>query len=128
MENFAITLVCIALLITAAVSISMTALNAVNTMSDAMRQEEVLSRDMINTGIALQSATTAPGGNSVTLSVANTGNAKIADYAAWDVIVRYQDGDTYWIPYSTATPGWTTGSFFFPGQAGNIRAQHFRPG
>ena len=41
MENFAITLVCIALLIAAAVSMSMTALNAVNTTADALRQEEV---------------------------------------------------------------------------------------
>ena len=107
---------------------SMTALNAVNTMSDALRQEEVLSRNMVNSSIALDNVTTAPGGNSVTLNVENTGNTKLADYAAWDVIVRYQDGDTYWIPYSVATPGWTTGSFFFPGQAGNIRTQYFEPG
>jgi archaellum component FlaG (FlaF/FlaG flagellin family) len=128
MENFAITLVCIALLIAAAVSLSMTALNAVNTMSDAMWQEETLARDMLNTSIVCENATTSPGGNSVALYVANTGNTKLANYAAWDIIVRYQDGGTYWIPYSAATPGWTSGAFFFPGQAGNIRAQHFRPG
>jgi archaellum component FlaG (FlaF/FlaG flagellin family) len=128
MENFAITLVCIALLIASAVSMSMTALNAVNTMSDALRQEEALSRDMLNTSIACENATTAPGGNSVTLYIANTGNTSLANYAAWDVIVRYQDENTYWIPYSVATPGWTSGAFFFPGQAGNIPAQYFEPG
>ena len=130
MENFAITLVCIALLITGAVSMSMTALNAVNTMSDALREEEVLARDMINTSIACENATTSPGGGSVTLYVANTGNTSLANYVAWDVIVRYQDGSTYWLPYSVpvATPGWTTNIFFFPGQAGNIPAPYFEPG
>ncbi len=128
MENFAITLVCIALLIAAAVSMSMAALNAVNTTADALRQEEVTSRDMVNTSIACENATTSPGGNSVALYVANMGNTSLANYAAWDVIVRYQDGGTYWIPYSAATPGWTTGAFFFPGQAGNIPAQYFEPG
>jgi archaellum component FlaG (FlaF/FlaG flagellin family) len=129
MENFAITLVCIALLITCAGSLSMAALNGVNTMSDALRQEEVVSSDMINTSIVCENATTSPGGGSVTLYVANTGNTSLANYAAWDVIVRYQGGDTRWIPYSsTATPGWTSGAFFFPGQSGNIRARYFDPG
>jgi archaellum component FlaG (FlaF/FlaG flagellin family) len=128
MENFAITLVCIALLIAAAVSLCMTALNAVNTTADALRQEEVLSRDMVNTSISCENAVTSPGGNSVTLYVANTGNTSLADYAAWDVIVRYQDGGTNWIPNSVATPGWTSSAFFFPGQAGNIPAQYLEPG
>ncbi len=120
MENFAITLVCIALLIAAGVSIAMTALNAIDSVSDSLRQEETLARDMVSTSITCENAVTAPGGGTLTLSVANTGNTKIADYAAWDVIVRYQNGDTNWIPYSTATPGWTTGGFFFSGETGNI--------
>ena len=128
MENFAITLVCIALLIAGAVSISMSALNAVSTVSDAMSQQGEILQDIVNTGITCENATTAPGGDSVTLSVADTGNTSLADYAAWDVIVRYQDGDTLWIPYSVATPGWTTNGFFFPGETGNLSAQYIKPG
>jgi hypothetical protein len=120
MENFAITLVCIALLIIGALSISMSALNAMNTVSDALREGEVLSRDMINTNIACENSSTTASGSTVTILVHNDGKVSLSSYGAWDVIVRYQDGSTSWIPYSTATPGWQTGNFFFPGPFGNL--------
>jgi len=106
----------------------MTALSAVNSLSDAFRESESLSRDAVNTSIACENATVTGSGTTVTMYIENKGNTSLADYAAWDVIVRYQDGDTVWIPYTTSTPGWTTGGFFFPGGFGNIRAQYFKPG
>jgi hypothetical protein len=124
MENFAITLVCIALLIIGAVSISMTALNSVNSVSDSLRMEESLSRDIINTSILCENSSASSGGGTVTMLVHNNGNTSLANYAAWDVIVRYQDGGTIWIPYSAATPGWQTSGFFFPGTNRDIRAEY----
>jgi len=124
MENFAITLVCIALLIIGALSISMSALNSINTVSDALRTEEVLSRDIVNTSILCENSSTAGSGGTVTMYVHNGGKTALSNYPAWDVIVRYQNGGTSWIPYSTATPGWQTGGFFFPGPFGNIRAPY----
>lgn len=122
MENFAISLVCIALLIIGAVSISMSALNSINSISDALRAEESLSRDMINSRISCKSTTTVGSGASVIMDIDNTGNTALLNYSAWDVIVRYQNGGTQWIPYSATTPGWQTSGFFFPGQSGNIPA------
>jgi len=122
MENFAISLVCIALLIIGAVSISMSALNAINSVSDALRTEEVLARDIRNSSISCVTTSTINDGVNVIMDIDNTGNTDLLNYAEWDVIVRYEDGDTQWIPYAVTTPGWTTSGFFFPGWFGNIRA------
>lgn len=122
MENFAISLVCIALLIIGAVSVSMSALNSINNISDALRAEEAVSRDIRNCSISCKSATTIGSGTSVILDIDNTGNTDLLNYQAWDVIVRYQNGDTQWIPYTATTPGWQTSGFFFPGQCRDIRA------
>jgi hypothetical protein len=122
MENFAITLVCIALLIIGAVSISMASLNAVNTMGDALREEQQLGRDIVNSGISCENSSVNGSGDELTLYVMNDGKTKLAEYSSWDVILRYQGGDTVWIPYSSSIPGWQCGDFFFPGTTGDIRA------
>lgn len=124
MENFAITLVCIALLIIGAVSVSMSALNAVNSVSDALRMEESLARDISSTSILCRNGSAAPGGATATVYVRNDGKTSLGSYAAWDVIVRYQNGSTVWIPYSTATPGWQTSGFFFRGPSGNLPTEY----
>jgi archaellum component FlaF (FlaF/FlaG flagellin family) len=116
MENVIIALVCIALLISGVLSISQSALSSISTVSDALRQEEVLSRDMLSTSISCTKAVTNAGGTSVTIDVKNDGKKALANYSAWDVIVHYGNGDTKWIPYSTSTPGWTISGFFFPGR------------
>ncbi len=116
MENLVITLVCIALLIMGAVTFSMSALTSMSTVADALRVDESLSRDILNTGIRCQSSATTDNGSTVTIDVENDGKKALANYAAWDVIVRYQDGGTVWIPYSTSTPGWTISAFFFRGR------------
>lgn len=124
MENFVITLVCIALLLVGAVSFSMSALSSINAVSSAMQTSDSLSRDILSTSIKCKSSATASGGASVAIDVDNDGNKALANYAAWDVIIRYQDGSTLWVPYSEGTPGWTVSGFFFQGGCGDISARH----
>lgn len=122
MENFAVALVCIALLIIGAVAISMSALNAINTVSDALRAEEIVSRDIRETSISCVGSSMTGSGSIAFIDIDNKGNTDLMDYKAWDVIVRYEDGDTLWIPYGTTVPGWATGGFFFPGPWRDLRA------
>lgn len=121
MENFVVSLVCIALLIIGAVSIATSALNAVNGVSDALRAEETIIRSMIDSSIDCTTTSTLSNGSVVNVDIQNTGKTDLYNYSKWDVIVHYQGGDTLWIPYGTAIPGWVTGGFFFPGEAGNLR-------
>jgi hypothetical protein len=100
----------------------MTALNAVNSISDALRVEESLARDIRDTSISCKSASTINSGASVIMDIDNTGKTELLNYSGWDVIVRYQGGGTQRIPYAVTTPGWATSGFFFPGQSGNLRA------
>ena len=124
MENFAIALVCIALLLAGAVTISMSSLNAMNTVSDALRDEQSLARETVNTVILCENSTTSAGGETLGFYVSNRGSTSLHDFDAWDVILRYQGGSTVWIPYSAETPGWQTDGFFFPGPSGGTRARH----
>ena len=124
MENFAITLVCIALLISCGLAISMSALNSVNTVSDALREEEVIARDMSNTSIVCENMSVTSGGGTLAMHVRNDGKTSLSNYTAWDVIVRYQDGSTQWIPFSAATPGWQTSVFFFSGTTGDLSTKY----
>jgi len=114
--------VCIALLIIGAVSVATSTLNAVNSISEALRTEESITRNMIDSNISCTATSTLSRGSVVNVDIQNTGKADLYNYSKWDVIVRYQDGDTLWIPYGTAIPGWVTAGFFFPGEAGNLRA------
>ncbi len=116
MENLVITLVCIALLLMGAVTFSMSALNSMSAVADALKADESLSLDILSTGIRCQGSSTTDSGETVTIDIENDGKKALANYTAWDVIVRYQDGGTVWIPYSTGTPGWTISDFFFPGR------------
>jgi hypothetical protein len=98
----------------------MSALNSINTVADALRTEESLSRDIINTSVVCENSSTTGNGTTLALYVMNDGKTALSNYAAWDVIVRLQNGETSWIPYSAATPGWQTGGFFFSGAYGNL--------
>jgi len=82
----------------------------------------------VNTGIACENSSVTGSGSELALYVLNDGKTKLAEYSSWDVIVRYQDGDTVWIPYSSSTPGWQYGGFFFPGTTGDLRANILNPG
>ena len=128
MENFIITLVCIALLLMGAMSLSMSALNSMSAIANAQETSESLSRDILSTSIQCGNAVTTDSGATVTIDIENDGKKALANYSAWDVIVRYQDGDTVWIPYSTSTPGWTISGFFFQGGAEIYEPNILNPG
>lgn len=128
MENLFISIVCITLFIIAASTMSLGALNSVNTIAGALNQQTDICRDRLDTGITCTASSTTGMGSTVTVDLDNTGNSSLANFSSWDVVVRYGNGDTRWIPYSVSTPGWSVASFFFQGGCGKIWSRHIQPG
>lgn len=112
MENVIIALVCISLLVTGALTITSSAFNSLDMLAYAWKDGESSARDMRNTVITAVSSVTNSEGTQVEIVIRNDGHIALANFVKWDVIVVYQGGSVQWLPYTTATPGWTVGGIY----------------
>jgi len=110
MESALVSLVSVALVIIATVTMMMSSFHSVSTVADSWRQMEEQSGDIRRTEITAVPPANYGGGN-INLMVANDGQTNLDDFAYWDVIAQQQAGDTYYIAYTDgSTPGsneWT---------------------
>ncbi len=110
MESALISLVSVALVIIATVTMMMSALVSTSTITDSWKQMEQRAEDIRRTEI-----TTVPpenyAGGTIDLMVRNEGQTNLGDFSHWDIIAQYQAGGIYYIDYTdNATPGnneWT---------------------
>jgi archaellum component FlaF (FlaF/FlaG flagellin family) len=115
MENIFITIVCIALIILGGISYATSTLNSVDKLTTSWKIAEASALETKQTDIRATSSETLDSGSTVYISLENSGNLSLANFNKWDVIVRYQDGDTVWLPYSTSTPGWSITGIYYNG-------------
>ncbi len=106
MENVIAALIIIGLIIFAAVGLSERSFSTQSALAEASQvmQERVAER--ARTGLTAATAVTT--GNMVQVTLKNTGQIKLADWAHWDVILEYSNGSgrqLKWFPYGT-TGGW----------------------
>jgi len=127
MENVILALVCIAVLVTGAVTIASVSFNSIDTIVHAWKEEEYLSTNMRNTMIKSVSSNTTSEGTQTEIVIKNEGNTALANFSKWDVIVIYQNSSAQWLPYTTATPGWTIGGIFLNGQPEIYEPNIFNP-
>ncbi len=116
MENAITALVCITLLVTGTVTIASSAFSSLDTLVYAWKDGESTAREMRNTVITSVSSVTNSEGTQVEIVIRNDGHTALANFSKWDVIIVYQGGSVQWLPYTTATPGWTVGGIFLNGQ------------
>src|SRR4030042_1960512 len=107
MENIIIALVCISILVIGAGSIAFSSFNSIDTLVYAWKEGESMATDIRNTLIRPVSSNTTSEGTQVEIIINNDGNTALTNFSKWDVIVEYQAGIVQWLPYTTATPGWT---------------------
>ena len=118
MENLFITIVCIALILLATVSYATSSLSSADMISNSFKNAVERARVISRTDIRAENATTTANGSEVEVTLSNDGNTALRNFSRWDVIVRYQNGATAWIPYSaSATPGWSDQGTFLNGSA-----------
>ena len=127
MENVFVTLVCISMLIMGTVSVAATSFQSLDTLAYAWKDGESSVREIRNTTINSVSSNTTADGAQVVLTIKNDGHTALANFSKWDVIITYQAGSVQWIPYTTATPGWTIGGIYLNGDIEIYEPNIFNP-
>ena len=118
MENLFITIACIALILVATVSYATSSLGSADLISNSFKTMVERARQIAGTDITATGAQTNADGSAVAITLSNGGNTALRNYKRWDVIVRYQNGATLWIPYSaSAVPGWSDNGTYLNGGA-----------
>jgi len=89
MSNAIVALVVIALMLTAALTWSQTAYTSFDSISQALKQTTQITQEVSRTDIKVIDAQTQ--GAFVEVSVLNSGEVHLAQFANWDVLVQYYD-------------------------------------
>lgn len=113
METVIVSVICIALIVVGGMTMSQSFLSSVDSTAlsfekASQQNEEILRTDISTLSTLLASSTL------LEVSLRNSGQTKLNDFARWDVIAQYfADGDIYhvsWLPYTSGIPGnneWT---------------------
>ncbi len=128
MESTLISVVSLALIIIGSVTMALSSLISASTVSDSWKDMEELSSEIRKTEIEATLSGNYTGGN-INLMVANEGQTNLASFSKWDVIARYQNGNTEYIAYTaTYPPGndrWTVEGIYLSDNTSN--AEVFDP-
>ena len=110
METALISIVSVALVIIATVTMMMSAFHSVSTVTDSWKLMEQQAENIRRTEIMAVPPEGYSGGN-INLMPRNEGQTDLDNFPGWDVIAEQQAGSTYYIAYTdNATPGsneWT---------------------
>jgi hypothetical protein len=107
MENAITGLIIIGVLVLAILGLTQSSLATQAAMAEATRLMQTRLTEQARTNLTALSASTSGIGNTVYITVKNTGTTKLADFEHWDVIVQYADtlGTLHleWSPYGEWT-------------------------
>lgn len=115
MENLIIALGCISLILFGAANMATISLNSVDEFYQSWSNIQKLAIERTFSKITAVNAEANMQGDQITITLRNEGNLSLCQFAKWDVILRYGDGNTIWIPYGQTTPGWSISGIFFQG-------------
>ena len=115
METLFTTLVAIALIVMAVLTLSQSALSSVDSVGVSWREMESVAEERARTELSLIGTAIESSGEIAKVTLENTGSAKLDSFDRWDVVIQYYDsgGDYHmrWLPYtSNPDPGvnqWT---------------------
>ncbi len=105
MENAISGLIIIGVLVLALLGLTESSLSTQAALAETTRLMQTRTLDQARTDITPLSATTSILGDTVDITLKNTGHTKLADFAHWDVILQYTDTfgaeHSEWYPYAT---------------------------
>jgi len=133
MSNAIVTLISVAIVLAGVTLMAQGSFKSMDTLSDAWKQMEVRAGEVART--ALQVVDTEHQANSplVDITLRNSGQTPLRDFAAWDVIVEYyQKNGSYhqrWLPYTQLgdppNNRWTVTGIYLDAAAGT--PEKFQP-
>jgi archaellin len=103
METALISIVCIALIIVSAVTMTMGLFQSATGLAHSWQQMEQQAGSIRLTEINIVPPPNYNGGL-IDLTVLNEGHTNLDDFAGWDVIAQYEDGILSYIVYSESYP------------------------
>ncbi len=103
METALISLVSVALVIIATVTMTMTSFHSASILADSWKEMEQQAGDIRRTEIDTEHWGEYTGGD-LELRWTNVGQTDLAQFANWDVIVQYEDGTANYTNYTTNNP------------------------
>lgn len=109
MESLLISLVSVALVIIATVTMTISTFGSAITLADSWNKMERRAEDIRRTSIAAVPPDNYTGGN-IALMVTNDGQTDLSDFIHWDIIAENQAGSIQYITYTPDAPGnnqWT---------------------
>jgi archaeal flagellar protein FlaF len=109
METAITSAILIAVMILAVVGLSSRVITTQAVISDATRTMQEREGERLRTNLTPLNTTTSNQGDSVQVTLKNTGSTKLADFKNWDVILQYSDGTNRmatWYPYGTDVNQW----------------------
>ena len=108
METAIISIICIALIVFGGMTMSQGFITSVDTSTTGLEEISQRDEDMIRTEL-IPTTTDMPSADTLELTLENTGQTRLSDFEAWDIIVQYYDGTgTYhveWLPYTEGALG-----------------------
>ncbi len=106
----------------------MVSLHSVDEFSQSWSNIQKLANERVLTKITATGAEINTQGDQVTITLLNEGNTSLSQFIAWDVILRYGDGDTIRLPHGQTTPGWSISSISFQGLPETLQPSILDPG
>lgn len=109
METAITSAILIAVLILAVVGLSSHVFSTQAAISDASIAMQEREGQRLRTGLASLGVATSAPGDSVQITLRNSGSIKVADFQNWDVILQYSDGTntlTSWYSYGSGVNQW----------------------
>jgi hypothetical protein len=137
METAIVSILCIALMIFGGMTMSQGFMTSVDASTVGLgeigeRDETIMRTDLTPISTNLESPW---GPDPLEITLENTGQTKLADFAKWDVIVQYYDSShnhsIFWLPYSEGEPGsleWTVEEITLDGEPETFEPGVLNPG
>jgi hypothetical protein len=102
-ETILVSLVSLALIIIASVTMTISTMQSSNKVADSWKNMETQSANISRTDIAAIAPAHYNGG-AIDLTVKNDGQTNLSDFARWDVIVQYQSGNVTYLTFNAGYP------------------------